>query len=243
MLLAGLRTLTTVLALVLYVFLVAPPLILWALVSGNPLLLYVAGEAGVRMGFALAGIRVQVTGAEHILSHRAALYASNHISNIDPPAVFHALAGLHPRLRTLYKAEIRKLPLLVWVFDCAGFVPIERDKRDQSFAAVQRASEALAAGNSFFVFPEGTRSRTGHLLPFKKGSFLMAIAAQVPIVPVTLSGGRDAMRKGSWIVRPVTVTVAFGPPIETAGLGQDDRDALIARVRAAMEGGLGLPRT
>jgi 1-acyl-sn-glycerol-3-phosphate acyltransferase len=240
MLLAGFRTLLTVVSVSLYVLVVSPPLLIWARMRGKPDVLYIAGEWGVRMGLALAGIRVRVSGAENILTDRSAVYASNHISNIDPPAMYHALARLHPKLRTLYKAEIRKLPLLVWVFDTAGFVPIERARRDQSLPAVEGAAKALAAGNSFFVFPEGTRSRTGHLLPFKKGSFLMAIAAQAPVVPVTLAGGRDAMRKGSWIVHPVTVTVGFGTPIETRGLTQAERDDLIVRVRAAIESRLPL---
>ena len=119
-------------------------------------------------------------------------------------------------------------------FDAAGFVPIERANREQSFPALERATRALIDGHSFLIFPEGTRSRTGELLPFKKGGFVMAIGAQVPIVPVAVSGGRDAMRKGSSIIWPVTVTVVFGAPIPTAGRTADDRDALIAAVRGAI---------
>ena len=235
MLLAGFRTFITVVLTALYILVFAPPALLWTAIFGGQRLLYLAGGGGVRLALALAGIRVRLRGAEHLQRGRAAVYAANHISNVDPPVMFRALAPLYPRVRTLYKAELRNLPLLVWVFDAAGFVPIERSRREQSLLAVDAATHALAAGNSFFVFPEGTRSRTGELLPFKKGAFVMAIAAQAPVVPVVLSGGRDAMRKGSWIVRPVTVTVELRPPIETTGLTRDDRDALIARVREAME--------
>jgi 1-acyl-sn-glycerol-3-phosphate acyltransferase len=232
---ATVRTLTTLVVLALYILLLGPPVLLWTLLSRNPRLLYAVGDAGVRLAFALVGIRVRVVGQDHIDPTRAAVYAANHSSNIDPPAVFTSLSRLHPKVQTIYKAELRKLPVLVWAFDVAGFVPIERANREQSLPAVDRAAQSLAAGNSFFIFPEGTRSRTGELLPFKKGGFLMAIAAQAPVVPVTVFGGRDAMRKGSPIIWPATVTVDFGSPISTSGLTADDRDLLIGRVRAAMD--------
>ena len=139
---------------------------------------------------------------------------------------------MFPRLRILYKAELRKLPVLVRAFDLAGFVPLERGNRDQSLPAIERAADDLRDGNSFLIFPEGTRSRTGELLPFKKGGFIMAIKGQAPIVPVAVKGARDAMRKGSPIIQPVRVRVCFGEPVETAGLTMDDRDALMATVRA-----------
>ena len=140
---------------------------------------------------------------------------------------------LHRRLHILYKAELSKLPLLGRVFILGGFVPVERDNREAAMASIARGAQSLRAGNSFLIFPEGTRSRTRQLLPFKKGGFIMALQAQAPIVPVAINGGRAAMRKGSKLVWPTTVTVTIGPPIETAGMTVDDRDALIASVRAA----------
>ncbi len=232
---AALRTFATALVLALYVLFAAPPLLIWTALSRNSRALYAGGDLGLRLVFGVAGVRLRVIGGEHIQRQRAAVYVANHLSNLDPPVLYRALSVVQPRVRTLYKAELRRLPLLVRVFDAAGFVPVERGRRERSVEALEGAARALAAGHSFFVFPEGTRGHTGALLPFKRGAFRMAIAAQVPIVPVTLSGGRDAMRKGSWIIRPVTMTVAFGPPIDTAGLGQTDRDVLISRVRQAIE--------
>jgi 1-acyl-sn-glycerol-3-phosphate acyltransferase len=231
---AVLRTAATALLLSLYVLLAGPPTLLWTLLTHDPRLMYAAGALGLRLGLGLAGIRVAVEGAEHIPATRSAVYAANHSSNIEPPAVFFALRRLFPYLRVIYKAELRTLPVLVWVFDAAGFVPIERANREQSFPAVDRAAAALRAGASFLIFPEGTRSRTGDLLPFKKGGFIMAINGQAPVVPIAVSGGRAAMRKGSPLIWPVTVTVRILPPVETAGRSLEARDELIADVRGAI---------
>jgi 1-acyl-sn-glycerol-3-phosphate acyltransferase len=209
---------------------------LLALVTGNALTLYRVALVGVRLGLWLSGISVRVRNPENIQRGRAAVYAVNHASNVEPPILYETLSDLFPRLRVLYKAELRKLPILVRAFDLAGFVPLERGNPEQSLPAIERAAEALRDGHSFLIFPEGTRSRSGELLPFKKGGFIMAVKGQAPIVPVAIVGARDAMKKGSLIIRPVRVTVSFGAPIPTTGLTLDDRDPLIAAVRGAVAG-------
>jgi 1-acyl-sn-glycerol-3-phosphate acyltransferase len=232
---AAVRSIVTYVAMSLYVLVIGPPVLLLALLFRRPGLLYAAGEIGVRLGLFLSGIRYTVSGAEHIRRQPASVYAVNHASNVEPPVLFLTLSPLFPRLRILYKAELRKLPILTRAFDLAGFIPLERGNRDQSIPAIERAAEALREGNSFLIFPEGTRSRTGELLPFKKGGFVMALKAQAPIVPVAIKGARAAMRKGSPWIQPVTIQVSFGEPIASAGMGIDDRDQLVATVRAEVE--------
>jgi 1-acyl-sn-glycerol-3-phosphate acyltransferase len=228
---AALRSVLTYLVISIYV-LIAGPL---GLLIGVPLqskgVLYFLGHIGVGLALGLAGIRYRISGRERI-PPRAVVFCSNHESNVDPPVLFQAL---HKRLHILFKAELNKLPILGIVMRAGGFVPVERDRREASMASIEVAAESIRQGNSFLIFPEGTRSRTEELLPFKKGGFIMAIKAQAPIVPVAVSGGREAMRKGSWIVRPVMVDVRIGEPVETAGRSLDDRDELIETVRARIE--------
>ncbi|MEY4092877.1 MAG: 1-acyl-sn-glycerol-3-phosphate acyltransferase [Acidobacteriota bacterium] len=193
--------------------------------------LYIPGRIGVGLALGLIGIRYRVRGRERI-PNRAVVFCSNHESNVDPPVLFLAL---HKRLHVLFKAELTKLPILGAVMVAGGFVPVERDRREASMASIERAAGSIREGNSFLIFPEGTRSKTGEMLPFKKGGFIMAIKAQAPIVPVAVSGGRAAMQKGSWFVRPVMVDVVIGDPVDTVGMSLDQRDELIEIVRTRIE--------
>src|SRR6267154_1404442 len=116
-----------------------------------------------------------------------------------------------------------------------GFIPIDRRNKESAMRSIEKGAASLRSGSSFLIFPEGTRSRTKEMLPFKKGGFVMAIKAGVPIVPVAISGGRDAMQRGSKVIKPVTISIRIGEPIETSGVDLDDRNQLIARVRARIQ--------
>jgi 1-acyl-sn-glycerol-3-phosphate acyltransferase len=226
------RAVITYVVVLLYIGIVGPIGLAITLMFRWTAGLYALGHGGVWLALTLAGIRYRVAGKEHVPNDSAVVFCSNHESNVDPPVLFEAL---HRRLRVLYKAELHKFPIMGTVFDRGGFVPVDRADRDKAMASIAQGAASLRAGHSFLIFPEGTRSRTGQLLRFKKGGFIMAIQAQVPIMPVAVQGGRAAMRKGSAIVRPVRVSVRIGPPIPTTGLTLEDRDALIERVRTEVE--------
>jgi len=228
---SAVRSVATYVAVSLYVLIAAPIGMLLAIAFRWKGLLYFLGHTGVRLGLTLSGIKFEVKGAERLPLDRAAVYCSNHQSHIDPPVLFDAL---HPRMHILYKAEIDRIPVLARAFRLGGFIPVDRRNKEAGMRAIEAAAASLRAGNSFLVFPEGTRSTTDEMLPFKKGAFIMAIKAQAPVVPIVIRGGRDAMHRGSRVIQPVTLTIRVGVPVETTGLDVKDRDALIARVRQQM---------
>jgi 1-acyl-sn-glycerol-3-phosphate acyltransferase len=229
---ATVRSLATYVAVSLYVLVAAPLGMAAALLFGAKGFLYNLGHWGVRLALALSGITFRVSGREHVPVNRAVVFCSNHQSNVDPPVLFEAL---HPRTHILYKAELNALPLLARAFKVGGFIPVDRRNKEAAMRSIEAGAASIRSGNSFLIFPEGTRSKTAALLPFKKGGFIMAIKGQAPIVPVAVQGGAAAMRKGSRIVRPVTVSIRIGEPIETAGLALHDRDLLIAQTRERIE--------
>jgi 1-acyl-sn-glycerol-3-phosphate acyltransferase len=225
---AAIRSILAYVAVSLYVLVAAPLGMLVAMTTGWVDFLYILGHAGAQMGFWFAGIRWKVAGKQNVPHDRAVVVCANHQSNVDPPVIFRAV---HPRLRVLYKRELDRIPLLARAFRMAGFVPIDRYNKESAMRSIELGAASLRAGKSFLIFPEGTRSKTDELLPFKKGGFRMAIKAGAPIVPVAISGGRAAMVRGSFVIRPVILTVRIGTPIETRDVDVEDRDALIERVR------------
>jgi 1-acyl-sn-glycerol-3-phosphate acyltransferase len=229
--LAAVRSIITYLGIVVYIAVAGPIGLLFGFVFRWKDGMYVLGRAGVKLALVLSGIRYTLERRDNP-ARSPVVFCSNHESNIDPAVLFLAL---HPRLHILYKAELHNVPLMGAIFDVGGFVAVDRRDRARALTSIAEGARSLGAGNSFLIFPEGTRSRTGRLLPFKKGGFIMAIEAQVPIVPVAVSGGRDAMRKGSAIVRPARVSVRVGAPVSTAGLTLADRDRLIEHVHGTVQ--------
>jgi 1-acyl-sn-glycerol-3-phosphate acyltransferase len=223
-----LRSLLTYIGVSLYVLVAAPVGMVLAIVFRSQRSLYFLGHTGVRLALALSGVRFVVAGAEHLPLDRAAVYCSNHQSNVDPPILFEAL---HPRLHILYKQEIDRIPLLARAFRVGGFIPIDRRRKEAALRSIEQGAAALRAGGSFLIFPEGTRSRHGELLPFKSGGFLMALKAGAPIVPVAVQGGLAIMPRGSRLLHPATLSIRVGAPIETAGWDQYARGELVAEVR------------
>jgi 1-acyl-sn-glycerol-3-phosphate acyltransferase len=178
----------------------------------------------------MLGVRATVTGREHLAGGGSFVFVPNHQSHLD---ILLLLALLPGRTRFAAKQELWRHPVMAAILDTLGMVPIDRERPE---ASVELLNRAAASGDSFVVFPEGTRSRDGRLLPFKKGAFVLAIAAGLPVVPVTLRGTRRLMPRGSRMtVVPGDVEIVIEAPIPTAGLRYDDRDALAAEVRTVIE--------
>jgi 1-acyl-sn-glycerol-3-phosphate acyltransferase len=225
-----LRTLIVVLFLAVYILLAGPPFILHALLARRPDTLYWMGVAGARCALWLAGVRVQVRGMEH-LPPGPCIFVANHISNLDPPVVVVALPR---RVGMLAKKEVFRIPVLATAMRLAQIIAVDRRDTAAASASVELALRYMKGGLSYLIFPEGTRSPDGRLRAFKKGSFVMAIRAGVPVVPVAVVGTHQLMGKGSWGLRSGMVSVTFGPSLATGHLVLDDRMLLMQQVQAAV---------
>lgn len=221
-------------SLSLYILGAAPVFILHCLVTGSPELLYRVGVAGARWALRFSGVRTRVSGVENIPTGPC-IFVANHVSNLDPPVV---VAAIPRRVALLAKKEVFRVPLLARALLLAQFVPVDRTDRAAALVSVEQALKHMKAGVSFLIFPEGTRSPDGRMRPFKKGSFVMAIRAGVPLVPVSVVGAHKLMRKGSVALVPGEVSVTFGPPISVAGHSLDSRDDLLEVVERAVAQGL-----
>jgi 1-acyl-sn-glycerol-3-phosphate acyltransferase len=191
-----------------------------------------AAKRWARNALWAAGVPYRVVGLEAVAVDRPFVIASNHQSWFD---IFLLAAALPGSLRFVAKKELARVPLLGRAMRHAGHIFIDRQNRQAAFGAYEEAAAAIREGISAVVFPEGTRSRTGELLPFKKGPFVLAIAAGVPLVPAYCAGTFTLLPKGSWRIRPHPVALLFGRPIPTEGLRYEDRERLMEQTRRAIE--------
>jgi 1-acyl-sn-glycerol-3-phosphate acyltransferase len=176
------------------------------------------------------GIRVRVHGMDQVNLGEPHIFASNHVSWFDVPA----LAKVLPRYKFVAKAELFKVPIFGSGMRAAGMIEIQRENRKAAFGAYDVAAERIRSGNSVVVFPEGTRGHAYPLRPFKKGPFVLAIAAGVPIVPVIVHGTIEIMPKGSLRAHPGTIDVHLLEAVSTTGVDYDHREALMQTVRTRM---------
>ena len=229
-----LRVLFLSLGLSLYVLLVGPPLLLYTFLTKHVDPLYWAGVKGVMFFVNSVGVKVQVKGVERIPAGTC-IFAANHTSSADAPAVVGAIPR---RIAILLKKSLFEYPIVGQAFHLAHFIPVDRFHRESAIESVDKATQALRDGQSFLIYPEGTRSPDGRLQEFKKGTAVMAIQSGVPVVPVACSGAHHVMEKRKLRIRPGRILVEFLEPIDPKGYTLEQRGELIGAIHDRLAAGL-----
>lgn len=218
----------------------APPAILLFPLApySRPATFYIRTWA--RLLLRVAGVRYVVSGAGQLGRDRRVLLLSNHLSYYDIPAI---LAAVPLPLRMVAKKELFLVPFLGWGMRAAKFIPIDRLDHKKALKSIELAAERIRTGTPVLLFPEGTRSRDGKLGSFKKGSFALAMKAQVPVYPVVVKGS-DAVheRKRAWKLGiGKTVTVEILEPLDPAAFAESGAAGLMAETRRRIAERLGEP--
>lgn len=178
----------------------------------------------------VSGVKLVVTGAEKLSATRGVVYIANHVSWYD----IFALASVIPRSTWIAKAELRKIPLFGKAAEAFGIIFIDRDNRKAAFESYNSAAQQVKRGRSVVICPEGTRGRDYHLRPFKKGPFVLAIAAEADVIPTIVYGTREIMPKGSFMIRAGTAHIHFLEPVSSRGYAYEDRTHLMETVWTGM---------
>ncbi len=205
----------------------------WTFLTGNVDFLYRMGVGVGLVGVRLVGVKVEVVGLEKLDWRRTYIFMCNHVSNLDPPVVIPVMPR---RTSVLVKKELFRIPILGWGMRLTSLVPVDRSNREAAIGSLRSAAEVLRAGINMTIWPEGTRSRDGRLLPFKKGPFHLSMESGVPIVPVSVVGTHEIWPKGEFAIHPGTATVVFHEPIEPAGFSSQEEliDAVRERIRSGL---------
>jgi 1-acyl-sn-glycerol-3-phosphate acyltransferase len=177
---------------------------------------------------AFAGVKIDIDNRATLVPGQPYVFMANHASSLDIWALFVVIPR---RLRMIAKKQLAWIPLFGWGMSAGRFIFIDRKNPVAARRSIDAACERIRNGDSVVIFPEGTRTRDGELLPFKKGGFHLASKAGVPIVPVALRGTRELMPRGSLLLRGGTMSAVIGEPIPTQGLSDEERAQLPERVR------------
>jgi len=218
----------------LYVLIVGPPLLIYTFVTKHVDPLYWAGVKGVMFFVNCVGVRVHIKGIERI-PPGTCIFAANHTSSADAPAVVGAIPR---RIAILLKRSLFEWPIVGQAFHLAHFIPVDRFNRESAIDSLEKATVAIRNGQSFLIYPEGTRSPDGRLGEFKKGTAVMAIKAGVPLVPVACSGAHRVMEKRKLKINPGDILVEFLEPIDSTTYSLEDREVLIKELHDRVAAGL-----
>jgi 1-acyl-sn-glycerol-3-phosphate acyltransferase len=188
---------------------------------------WVVRKLWVRVTLWFCGVKVIASGLENLVKGQPYILMSNHQSHVDIMVIF---ASNRVNLRFVAKHTLFYIPFFGWYLWVAGYVPINRANRESAIRSLDLAAEKIRKGISVVTFPEGTRSLDGQVQPFKKGPFMLALKAGVPVVPVCIVGSSRVLSKGSVAVHPGRIRVHYGKPVDLTGYSVDDRDRLMAEV-------------
>jgi len=207
----------------------------YSLLRGNIRTMYRWAMFAMRAGIRAGGIRVVIQGSENIPTGESCIFLSNHVSNLDPPILLPAIPGM---CSVFLKKSLMKIPFVGIAMRMAKYVPVSRGhSRQEAEQSVAIAADALRSGMHIFIFPEGTRSPDGNLLPFKKGAFFLAADTNAPMVPMVIQGTAQMMSKGSLKIFPGVATVRFLPAVHPRNFAT--REDLMDAVRQQMQTALG----
>ena len=175
------------------------------------------------------GLNYNVYGKENIDLNSQYIFISNHVSALD---IILGFVAIPLNITFLAKKELFKIPLFGWAMTAAGMIKIDRQNPEKAKASIDKATKTLIRSNfSTIIYPEGTRSKSGSLLPFKKGGFVLAIKSQLPIVPFTVVGAEKALPRGSFNIIKKDINLFIGKPIETKHLTLENKEDLIQNCR------------
>jgi len=218
----------------LYVLILGPPLLIYTFLTKHVHPLYWAGVKGVMFFVNRVGVRVHVKGTERI-PPGTCIFAANHTSSADAPAVVGAIPR---RIAILLKRPPFEWPIVGQAFRLAHFIPVDRFNRESAIESLEKATEALRNGQSFLIYPEGTRSPDGRLQEFKKGTAVMAIKSGVPVVPVACSGAHRVMEKRKLKIKPGDIVVEFLDAVDPTKYSFEERELLIREIHDRLAAGL-----
>jgi 1-acyl-sn-glycerol-3-phosphate acyltransferase len=227
------RTLIVLTFYAIMIPLIGPVGIIWTFLSGKVDWLYDRAMWAAYTGVRLAGVKVDLHGYDDFDHNGTYIYMCNHVSNLDPPIVIPLIPR---RASVLVKKEVFRVPIMAQAMRMARFVAVDRRNREAAIASIQAATDVMRSGINMAIFPEGTRSPTGRLLPFKKGPFHLAMESKIPVLPISISGTETMMGKGTIRIKKGTALVVFHPPIYPEKFA--DREELTEAVRAAIASGL-----